>query len=87
MESNLMLLRTELCTRPVNFVEGIIPLMNTIRPPRSTAASHASTRWPGQSKRKQDISGAGKVDIQEQFISSFGWKQDSQTILLHVTTA
>ena len=87
MESNPMLLLTELCTRPVNFVEGIISLMNTIRPPRSTAASHASTRWPGQSKRKQDTSGARKVDIQEQFISSFGWKQDSQIILHHVTTA
>ena len=62
MESNLMLLLTELCTRPVNFVEGIISLMNTIRPPRSTAASHASTRWPGQSKRKQDTSGARKVE-------------------------
>ena len=87
MESNLMALRTELCTRPVNFVEGIISLMNTIRPLRSIAASHASTRWPGQSKRKQDTSGARKVDIQEQFISSFGWKQDSQIIQHHVTIA
>ena len=87
MESNLMALRTELCTRPVNFVEGIISLMNTIRPPRSTAASHASTRWPGQSKRKQDTSGPRKVDTPEQFISSFGWKQDNLIILLHVHIA
>ena len=84
MESNLMLLLTELCTRPVNFVEGIILLMNTIRPPRSTAASHASTRWPGQSKRKQDTSGPRKVDTTGVLILIFSWMQDRQIKLLHV---
>ena len=62
-----------------------IPLMNTIQKLRSIAASHANTRWPGQSKKKQDTSGARKVDIQEQFISSFGWKQGCPTILHPVT--
>ena len=81
MESHLVLLRSEFCTKPVNFAGWIIPLMNTIRLLRSIAASHASTRWPGQSKRKQGTSGARKAGIQEQFISSFGWRQDSQTIL------
>ena len=82
-----MLLLTEHCTRPVNFVGSSISLMNTIRLPRSTAVKNASTRWPGQSKRKQGTSGPRKVDTPEQFISSFGWKQDNLIILLHVHIA
>ena len=78
---------TEFCTRFVNFVEGIISLMNQIRKPRSIAACPASTRWLIRSKRHQVMSGAGKVVIQEQFISRYGWKQDCLIILHHVTTA
>ena len=83
-----MLLLTEFCTRRVvNFVGRSISLMNTIRKPRSTAACPASTRWLIRSKRHQVTSGVRKVVIQEQFISSFGWKQDNLIILHHVTTA